>query len=164
MWKLWYFFLTAGFCSCSATTNYTGHSETALAIGIREGRISLANTVDEHTTFRISRWESEKKLWVGWGPYPVTNGIVLLRALEGAKPWDGTTGAAAYGLLHVHKPRVMIVLDWSRNKDEQDARLIKLCFGNRLFHYWGDVWEVPIGNYELMDRLFPENKVNTGNE
>jgi hypothetical protein len=96
--------------------------------------------------------------WDSGSAYAYTNGIALLRALETSKQWDGKSDAAAYGMLHAHTPSVEITIDWSRTKKDRKTRSVTLRYGNRLFWYGDEVYQIPETSYDVVDRLFPKNK------
>ena len=117
--------------------------------------LSVTNTVAANTTFKIFRRRPDNNYWDNNGrPYSYTNGIQLLRAFEKSQPWDGNRHGIAPG----HTPPVDIELDWSRTKKERKTHSIVLCYGNRLFWYNDETYEIPEASYALVDRLFPKNK------
>ena len=122
------------------------------------GSLRITNTIDAKTTFRIFRRRPDNNYWDDGHPYASTNGIQLVRALEASKPWDGKHHAAAYGMLHPYAPGYTIEIDWSRTKKERKTRSVVLCYGNRLFWYSDNYYEIPETGYDLVDRLFPKNK------
>jgi hypothetical protein len=120
--------------------------------------LSLTNTMDTSTTFRIFRRRPDNNQWDAGSAYAYTNGVALLRALEESKPWDRTSYAAVYGLFHAHTPSLEITIDWSRAKTDQKTNSITLCYGNRLFWYGNSVYQIPEASHEVADKLFPKNK------
>jgi hypothetical protein len=120
--------------------------------------LSLTNTVDAKTTFRVSRRRSDNNHWDSGSAYAYAKGVALLRALEASKPWDGRSHAAAYGMLHAHTPGIEITIDWSRTKKDRKTRSVALCYGIRLFWYGDSVYQIPEASYGLVDRLFPKNR------
>ncbi len=136
-----------------------GSSSTAsIAADAPTASLSITNTVDAKSTFRIFRRRPDNNHWDAGSAYAYTNGVALLRALETSKTWDGKSHAAAYGLLHAHIPGLEITIDWSRMKTERKTRSVALCYGNRLFSYGDSVYQIPETSYEVVDRLFPKNK------
>jgi hypothetical protein len=75
-----------------------------------------------------------------------------VRALEGARLWDGTN--------HVHGETVpdrAIGLDWSNDANERKTRAVWICKGNRLVWHTDSYYEVPDKSWGLIDKTFPEN-------
>ncbi len=120
--------------------------------------LTITNAVNAKTTFQIFRRLPKNNYWDSGSAYAYTNGVALLKALETSKQWDGKSHAAAYGLLHAHQPSVTITIDWSRTKKDHKARSVTLCYGNRLFWYGDEIFQIPETSYEVVDRLFPKNK------
>jgi hypothetical protein len=138
--------------------SWSGSGRAAETTNAPSASLSITNTVDAKTTFRIFRRRPSNNHWDSGSAYAYTNGIALLRALETSKQWDGRSHAAAYGLLHAHTPSVEITIDWSRSKKDRKTRSVTLCYGNRLFWYGDSVYQIPEASYGFVDRLFPKNK------
>lgn len=120
--------------------------------------LGITNTINSRTTFKVFRRRADNHYWDSGKAYPRTNGIALLKALDSSSRWDGKSHAMAYGMLHAYEPGISIEIDWSRNKKERKSRSIALCYGNRLFWFRDSLHQLPEKNYELVDRLFPQNK------
>jgi hypothetical protein len=148
-----FLFLLATVLCCGAVT-----SRAADTNNTSPNILSITNAIDAKTTFRIFRRRPDNNYWDKGHAYAYTNGVALLNALKTSKPWDGRQHAAAYGSLHAYQPALTITIDWSRTKKERDARSVTLCYGNHLFLYGDDLYQIQDGNYDLMNRLFPDNK------
>ena len=85
--------------------------------------------------------------------------MAFLRALEKSKPWDGKSHAVVDGSLQAHTPRIAFEISWARPKSQKDrySYSVFLCHGNRLFWYWGTLYQIPESGYETVERLFPRN-------
>lgn len=147
-------FLLTGILVCHVTTGSAAEKADAST-----GVLHLTNTINAQSTFRIFRRRADNNYWDHGHVFARTNGIAFLKAIEGSKPWDGKTDAAAYGSWHAYPPGFTITIDWSRNKKERKTHSVTLCSGNLLF-WWGDsYYHVSGSNYVLLDRLFPTNSL-----
>jgi len=148
-----FLFLLTAVLGCGTTTSRAADTNSASPVAL-----SLINTVDAKTTFRIFRRQPANNHWDNGQAYAGTNGVALLKILESSKPWDGKQYAAAYGSLHAYQPAYTITIDWSRAKKERDMHSVTLCYGNRLFSYGDGLYQISDNSYDLMNRLFPDNK------
>jgi hypothetical protein len=115
-------------------------------------QLLLADTLGPSTEFRLFRRKPDGE-WGESASYARAIGMEAVRALEGARLWDGTN--------HVHDqtmPDRAIGLDWSSDVSQRKTRAVWICKGNRLFWHTDAYYEVPKNSWKLMDKAFSENQ------
>jgi hypothetical protein len=114
--------------------------------------LQIENSVNGNTDFRLFRLDSDGE-WGDSTNFSAQSGLRLVKALEGARPWDGTSHVQGLTV-----PERAIGLDWSSDATNRKSHALWICRGNRLFWHFDSYYEVPDRSTNQIDSSFPENQ------
>lgn len=143
----------SGAAVLAATGIYFGVSHHGAAPQMRR-RADVMATVTPDTQFRIIHRRPENNGWDDGSPFDHTTALVVLHALATGTPWD------VDGNTHPVPPALALTLAWCKGLGERaqsDKRSITICYGNTLFWYGPELYELSQEGHQVLDRVFPKN-------
>jgi hypothetical protein len=124
-------------------------------------KLDLKAAVKPDTEFRIFRRLRENNHWDDGIPFDRNTALTVLDIAATAAPWDGKKHAAAYSPWDIQPPELTIILSWCKDmedKRQRDTQSIRFCYGNWLFWYGDNIYQLSKQSRDEINHIFPENQ------
>lgn len=133
----------------ASATDQTGNSpQTAVIV------------VSTNDSFKVFKRVAKNNKWDSGSRLDRSIGLKITSVLQNAQKWDHKSYAAAYGMLHAHEPEITIGVTWSKKAGQNKEQEVWLCYGNHLFWFSGNLYQLAQSSTKTLNEIFPDNRAS----
>jgi hypothetical protein len=151
--------VACGVAAIAAIVIYFAYSAHQSALELQR-QLDVMATIAPHSEFRIYRIRPDRHGLDDGNPYPRKDALAVIDALiVNAKRWEPYTDDPEMSC--ILPPPNATELIWCKDIKDREQRKkcsVTICYGNNLFWYGNNTYEISKEGREVLDRMFPENR------